>query len=64
MGRWVTLTARRVLIAPSTEEIHDDLCDALAMAVWLAHQFDGERSRAMRRAMMPKRPAPSGKAWT
>jgi hypothetical protein len=29
------------------------------MAIWLAHQFDGKRSRAM----TPKRPAPSGKAW-
>ena len=35
------------LIAPSTEAIHADLCDALPIAVWPAHRFDGERSHAM-----------------
>jgi hypothetical protein len=49
--------ARRVLIAQSTEESHDDLCDALAMAVWLVHQFEGQRARAMRDSMMPRQPA-------
>jgi hypothetical protein len=34
------------------------------MAVWLAHQFHGGRSRVIRRATTPKRPAPLVKAWT
>jgi hypothetical protein len=56
--------ARRVSIQPGGSEDHDDLADALAMAVWLAHQYDAERSRAMRSAMGPRRPAPSSRAWT
>jgi hypothetical protein len=56
--------ARRVLIQPGTDEVHDDLSDALAMAVWLAHRYDGERIRAMRRASMPRKAAPSWLAWT
>lgn len=56
--------ARRVLIQPGSEEIHDDLSDALAMAVWLAHQYDGERAAAMRRTMVPRRPPPPPGAWT
>lgn len=55
--------ARRVSIQPGTDQ-HDDLADALAMAVWLSHQYDAERIRAIRAASMPRRMAPSKAAWT
>lgn len=55
--------ARRVTIQPGGEE-HDDLADALAMAVWLGQQYEAERIRAIRSANAYQRPAPSKAAWT
>ena len=52
--------ARHVSIQPGSAEDHDDLADALALGVWLAREYDAERSRHPA-ALWPRRPAPSAR---
>ena len=56
--------ARHVTIQPASAEDHDDLADALALAVWLAREYEFAREYARRRGLRPSRPAPSAAAWT
>ena len=56
--------ARRVSIQPGSAEHHDDLADALAMAVWLAREYEIAREDARRRGQRVRATAPSAKAWT
>jgi hypothetical protein len=57
-------TARHVSIQPGSAEDHDDLADALALAVWLAREYEIAREHARRRSMRSSRPAPNSAAWT
>jgi hypothetical protein len=56
--------ARNVTIQPGSSEEHDDLADALALAVWLAREYEIAREDARRRGARPRRPPPSAAAWT
>jgi hypothetical protein len=56
--------ARHVSIQPGSAEEHDDLADALALAVWLAREYEVAREDARRRSMRVTRPPPSAAAWT
>jgi hypothetical protein len=56
--------ARHVSIQPGSAEDHDDLANALALAVWLAREYEVAREDARRRGIRIRRPAPSAAAWT
>ena len=45
-------------------EDHDDLADALALATWLAREYETAREDARRLSLRGGRPAPSAAAWT
>ena len=64
-------TARRlaaegfeVIAAARRRDRLDDLADALALAVFLAREYEIAREDARRRGMRGGRPPPSAAAWT
>jgi hypothetical protein len=56
--------ARRVSIQPGDAEVHDDLADALALAVWLAREHETALNDARRRGMRTTAPPPGAQGWT
>ena len=57
--------ARRITVQPSDESIGDDRADALALAYWLASEFEQERNRALQRMGRSRQRGPSNAAgWT
>jgi len=55
--------ARRITVQPSDESIGDDRADALALACWLASEYEQERNRSLQRGPRHKGPA-SAAGWT